>query len=804
MPKRIFVILLACSLIFLLVSCSSHTNKDYPIQPVPFTQVHITDNFWQPRLEINRTVTIPHAFQKCEETGRLDNFALAGGLKHGEHQGNYPFDDTDVYKTIEGASYCLAVQPDAKLAAYLDSVISLIAAAQEDDGYLYTARTNKSERLKKWFGENRWEKIRGSHELYNAGHLYEAAVAHFQATGKRNLLAVALKNADLVEQSFGLRKLQLPPGHQVIEMGLAKLYRITGEQKYLELAKFFLDVRGKPINGRELWGEYNQDHLPIVEQTEAVGHAVRAAYMYSGIADVAALTGDVLYQQAIDRLWQNVVGKKLYLIGGIGATGSGEAFGKNYELPNMSAYNETCAAIGNVYWNHRLFLLHGEAKYYDVLERTLYNGLISGISLDGKLFFYPNPLASAGQHARSHWFGCACCPGNVTRFMASVPGYVYAHTDNEIYVNLFMTNEGAIKLKRQTVRLRQETNYPWDGRVKISLHPELQEKKFALLVRVPGWAVNQPVPSDLYRFIDKTLDQPTMSVNNKAVTLQLKNGYAFIKRTWQEGDVVELLLPMPIRRIVASDSVAADLGRVALQRGPIIYCAEHPDNKDGHVLNLLLPDETKLSSEFRTDLLHGVQIIKGKVWAYKMGEAENSLEKSEQDFVAIPYCAWAHRGKGEMAVWLARQEAVATPLGKPTIASRSKVSASFGQTVEAVQDRLEPKNSNDHEVPFYDWWPHKGTIEWIQYDFAQPEEISMVEVYWFDDTGVGKCRVPQSWKILYLLGKEWKPVYTEDEYGIEKDKFNRVVFETVRTKALRLEIQSLPDYAGGISEWVVK
>ena len=527
---KIILSFLSISLTLSIIFCSSTPKKDYPIQPVPFTDVQITDDFWKPRMEINRTVTIPHAFKKCEETGRMDNFAIAGGLKQGEQQGIYPFDDTDIYKTLEGASYCLMIHPDPKLEAYLDSIITLIAAAQEDDGYLYTARTNKSEQLKRWFGDNRWEKLRGSHELYNLGHLYEAAVAHFQATGKRNLLDIALKSADLVDRTFGDGKLQAPPGHQVIEMGLAKLYRATGNERYLRLAKFFLDVRGKPLDGRELWGEYNQDHKSVIEQDEAVGHAVRASYMYAGMADVAALSGDISYTNAIDRLWENVVSKKLYIIGGIGATGSGEAFGKNYELPNMSAYNETCAAIGNVYWNHRLFLLHGDAKYIDVMERTLYNGLISGISLDGKLFFYPNPLASAGQHARSPWFGCACCPGNVTRFMASVPGYIYGYREDEIYINLFIANEASIQLKKQSVKIQQETKYPWEGSVKIKVTPEIENDKFSIFIRIPGWAQNQPVPSDLYRFLDTSNEQPIFKINDEPFSPRLKNSYAEITR----------------------------------------------------------------------------------------------------------------------------------------------------------------------------------------------------------------------------------------------------------------------------------
>jgi DUF1680 family protein len=785
------------------LGCSRSGSKDYPIRPVPFTDVKMTDHFWRPRMETNRAVTIRHAFQKCEETGRLDNFALAGGLIKGEQKGIYPFDDTDVYKTLEGASYALMVNPDPALEAYMDSVITLVAAAQEDDGYLYTARTNKAERLKNWFGENRWEKLDGSHELYNAGHLFEAAAAHYRATGKRNLLDVALQCADLIDKTFGPGKLQKPPGHQVIEMGLVKLYRVTGEERYLKLSKFFLDVRGKPLDGRKLNGEYNQDHEPVLQQDEAVGHAVRAGYMYSGMADVAALTNDEAYVQAIDRLWENVAEKKLYLTGGIGAKGSNEGFGGNYDLPNMSAYNETCSSISNLYWNHRLFLLHGEAKYLDLMERTLCNALLSGISLEGTRFFYPNPLASVGQHERAEWFGCACCPGNVTRFIASVPGYVYACSDDEVFVNLYASNEAQLALDQQKLRLTQETDYPWNGKVRLTLHPQAQELKMTLNLRIPGWAQGRPLASKLYRYLNDKAAPVRITVNGEAVPLKIKNGFAQIERAWHANDTVELDLPMLIRRVVAHDSVKADVGRVALERGPLVFCAEWPDHEGGHVRNLLLPDDASLSTEFLADRLRGIQVIKAKAAAYYLDQ-NNKLEKKEQELLAIPYYAWAHRGKGEMTVWFARDENVVQPVGQPTLASTSQVQASFGKNPQAVNDMLEPSSSIDHEVPYFHWWPNKGTTEWIQYDFKQPEEVSMAQVYWFDDAGMGECRVPKSWRILYWEEGKWRPVYTPGSYGIEKDRFNEVVFETVRTKSLRLEIQAQEGWAGGIHEWKVK
>lgn len=802
MNQKIFALQTALLAAILFTLCASPPTGDYPIQPVSFTQVHIDDAFWAPRIETNRTVTIPHAFHKCEENGRLDNFAAAGGLIDREYQGIYPFDDTDVYKTLEGASYALMVKPDPKLDAYLDSVITLIAAAQEDDGYLYTARTLNAKRLQGWFGDKRWARLSGSHELYDAGHLFEAAAAHNQATGKRTLLNVALKFADLIDSTFGPGKLEKPPGHQVIEMGLVKLYRVTGEKRYLNLAKFFLDARGRSLNGRKLGGEYNQDHTPVIEQDEAVGHAVRAGYMYAGMADVAAMTGDKVYIKAIDRLWENVAGKKLYLTGGIGATGSNEGFSNNYDLPNMSAYNETCASIANIFWNQRLFLLHGDSRYIDVMERTLYNALLSGISLDGTHFFYPNPLESVGQHQRAEWFGCACCPGNVTRFMASVPGYVYAAKNNDLYVNLYVSNRASVTLEKQSVTLTQKTRYPWEGHIEITVDPDQAGASFTLRLRIPGWAQGRPLDTDLYSYINSDPADITLMVNGTPQQLHIEKGYARIHRAWNTGDTVTLDLPMQVRRVTALDSVQADRGRVALERGPIVYCAEFPDNPGGRVRNLLLTD-ADITSSFKPDLLNGVTVLRGEAKAFHRN-AEGAVSSVVQDLTMIPYYGWAHRGKGEMEVWLAADESAVKPVGGPTLASMSNVSASFGKNPEAVNDLLEPASSGDHDVPYFHWWPHKGTQEWIQYDFPRPEEVSTVEVYWFDDTGRGECRLPASWRVMYREDGRWKPVYSPDPYPIQIDSFNTIVFETVHTTSLRLSIHSQDEWAGGIHEWKVR
>ena len=539
------ILLLALAGISLAGGAQTH-DGGYPITPVPFTSVKVTDSFWGQRLKASREVTIPLAFSKCEETGRYENFAKAAHPSNDYKVEGFSFDDTDVYKTIEGASYSMQTYPDKKLDKYIDSVLMVVAAAQEPDGYLYTARTMNPQHPHEWAGSKRWEKVEDlSHEFYNLGHMVEGAVAHYQATGKRTFLDVAIKYADCVEKAIGDKPGQLVrvPGHQIAEMALCKLYLVTGQKKYLDLAKFFLDKRGYT----ERKDAYSQAHKPVLEQDEAVGHAVRAAYMYSGMADVAALTGDTGYVHAIDRIWENVVTKKLYITGGIGATNNGEAFGKNYELPNLSAYCETCAAIGNVYWNYRLFLLHGESKYYDVLERTLYNGLISGVSLEGNGFFYPNPLASTGQHQRKPWFGCACCPSNICRFIPSLPGYIYAVHDKNVYVNLFMSNSSDLKVGGKSLKLTQSTGYPWDGDVRLDVAPK-GKQDFTLKIRVPGWVRGEVVPSDLYMFSDGKQLGYSVKVNGEPVESNLDKGYFSITRQWKKGDVVEVHFDMEPRK----------------------------------------------------------------------------------------------------------------------------------------------------------------------------------------------------------------------------------------------------------------
>ncbi len=811
MKNKVLILFSSCALAGLW-SCSApvYQQPDAPIQEVPFTQVHIEDQFWSPRIETNRTVSIPSAFKECEKNGRFDNFALAAGMIKGEHQGDFSFDDTDPYKVIEGASYSLAVKYDPKLDHYLDSVITIIAAAQEPDGYLTTCVTNKCTRLSGWWGSSRWEKI-NSHELYNSGHLYEAAVAHYRATGKRTLLDVAIKNADLVCQVFGPNEGQkhVPSGHPIIEMALAKLYKVTGDEKYLNMAKYFVEETGRGTDGHRL-NAYSQDHKPILQQDEIVGHAVRAGYLYSGVADVAALTHDTAYFHALTRLWENLVSKKLFITGGMGSRPQGEGFGPNYELNNHTNYCETCASIANVYWNYRMFLATGEAKYMDVLERALYNGVISGVSLSGDKFFYDNPLESMGEHERQRWFGCACCPGNVTRFMASVSNYVYATQGNDIYVNLYIQGKSEMKTADNQVQLVQTTGYPWDGKVSIQVKPE-KESEFAVRLRIPGWLQSTPVASDLYAYTTPA-EKYTLKVNGSTVKPAEGDGYATIVRTWKPDDVIELELPMEVRRVKANDQVEDDRGMLAMERGPIVYCLEGIDQPDSVVFNKFIPADAKIDVTFDANLLKGVMVLSGTA---KEVAKDGSIK--DVPFKAVPYSTWNNRGAGQMEVWVADSKDRAVPTPEPTIASKAKTfniqapiqkdapeSASIETPAWGVNDQWEPKRSSDISKPYFYWWLKRGSLETLAYEFDQPYTVSNVQVYWLDfDHYDGNYRVPASWKLYYKDGNSWEEVEALNEYGVKKDCYNSLDFKPVKTTGLKIAAQLQKGESGGIIEWKV-
>lgn len=807
--KRLIILTIAVGTSYCM-SAQTESSHGYPIGQVPFTSVKVTDSFWGQRLKASREVTIPLAFSKCEETGRYDNFIKAANPSDDYKVGGFSFDDTDPYKTIEAASYSLQTYPDKQLEAYIDSVLDIIAGAQEPDGYLYTSRTMNPKHPHEWAGSKRWEVEEIlSHELYNLGHMLEGAIAHYQATGSRKFLDIAIKYADCVCREVGPNEGQacVVPGHQIAEMALCKLYVLTGEKKYLDEAKYMLDYRGK-TERKDL---YSQSHIPVVEQKEAVGHAVRAAYMYAGMADVAALTGDQSYINAIDSIWANIVGKKLYITGGIGATSNGEAFGENYELPNMSAYCETCAAIGNVYVNYRLFLLHGESKYYDVLERSLYNGLISGVSLDGGGFFYPNPLESMGQHQRQPWFGCACCPSNIARFIPSLPGYVYAVKDRNVYVNLFMSNTASLSVDGKKVEIEQTTEYPWEGDIAVTVNQN-KAGQWALKIRVPGWVENKVVPSDLYYYSDEISPSYTITVNDETTDGTLaEDGYFTIDRKWKKGDVVNIHFDMEPRTVRANGKVEADKGFVAIERGPIVYCSEWPDN-DFDLMGALINQSPKMevadatidATEYK-EASYPIKAITTDAQALSFDE-DGKLKAKDVTMTLIPYYAWCHRGRGKMRVWQAQDLNATRPAVPPTLASQSTITTSSEiPAITSLNDRLVPADGDDRSIPYTHWWPKNGGTEWIAYEFAETATVQSSTVYWYDDGPWGGCRVPKSWSLYYKDDSgNWQPVTGVDSYPTEKGIANVVHFDPVSTSALKMEIQLPDDNSAGVFEWSVK
>ena len=746
------------------------------LQAVPVTQVQFTDEFWAPRIEINRTSTLPQCFHQCEETGRIKNFEVAGRLAEGKFEGIY-FNDSDVYKVVEGAAHILATQPDEQIEDYLDQLISKFAAAQQDDGYLNTYYTLVEP-------DQRWSNLPVMHELYCAGHLFEAAVAYFRSTGKRNLLDIAIKFADHIDGIFGEDKRIGVPGHQEIELALIKLYEVTGEKRYLNLAAFFIDQRGKS------GADYCQDHLPVRQQSEITGHAVRAMYLYAGVADIARYTGDPDLFASMDRIWDDVTLRKMYVTGSIGPSGHNEGFTVPYDLPNETAYAETCAAIGMVLWSHRMFLLHGRSQYIDVLERSLYNGLLSGVSLDGSEFFYTNPLASYGNHHRQPWFGCACCPTNVVRFVPQVGGYFYAATDDSLWVNLYAANRATVSMAGQTVNICQEGDFPWDGHIKLTIEPTTPSD-FRLYLRQPDWSPQV----DLRVNSDRLRDQPAN-----------KNGYFELARIWQPGDTVEIDFNMSTQRIVTNPQVKSNLGKVALRRGPMIYCLEAIDN-EGSVRDIALPRTSQLEASFESDLLGGVTVLRGAANRRGSTEWENQLyqtAEADQDIqiMAIPYFAWDSRQAGQMTIWLPECSTLTEPKLKASLASQGNPEAShlFG-SLEAVNDCILPASSSDQSIPKFTWWHKKGSREWVSLTFDNSVEISEAAVYWFDDTGIGECRSPDQWWIEWDREGEWQSVQNVSEYGLQLDIFNRVTFNSVTTHRVRIVVQLQDNMSSGLLEW---
>lgn len=763
-----------------------------PIRPahlleVPFTQVRIEDRFWAPKQEVNRRVSIEHSLDMLDKFGYMTNFDLAAAHKTEGFQG-LVFMDSDVYKCLEAASYSLATHPDPILEKRLDGIIARMAAAQQPDGYLNT-----------WFQVKapgkRWTNLRDWHELYCAGHLFEAAAAHFQATGKRNLLDIATKYADHIDAVFGPGKRDGYCGHPEIELALVKLWRVTGNAKYRDLASFFIHHRGEHFFAKEHGtpegqydGAYWLDDVPITMHDKVKGHAVRAAYLMSGATDIGGLEEDSELLAMVARVWKNTDERNTYITGGIGPSASNEGFTHDFDLPNLTAYQETCASVALAQWNHRLSLLYGDAKYADCVERSLYNGVISGVSLSGDRFFYVNPLASHGDHHRSEWFGCACCPPNETRTLASLGSYAYATSNDTLFVNLYVAGGVTASVGGKKIEWDVATDYPWDGRIRLTARTT---GKYGLSLRIPGWC-----------------GKWSASVAGRELGAEpVHNGYLRIEREWNAGDTVELNLDMPVRRVVSDPRVVTNRGLTALQRGPIVYCLEAVD-QTAPIHDMWLPADTKVSSVWHGDLLGGVATLEGSAmvsdaeWPGGLYAAQANGKATQ--FRAVPYYAWDNRAAGEMAVWMPTSPPVRPVRG---LEGSARVSLSFTSgncQPWGINDGAEVRNSGEQPAALCHWWPHKGGTEWVQYDWSIARRIGAVEVYWFDDTGRGECRFPASWRLLTLKGRDWVPIAVKTGHPIKADQWCRVEFEPIETYALRLEIKMRDGWAAGIHEWKVE
>lgn len=769
------------------------------LEAVSFTQVEISSDFWGPKQATNRLHTIAVNLEQLEKAGNIANFKLAAEGKRTGFNGPL-FMDSDLYKGLEAVAYTLATDYNQELDAKLDEIIEIIASAQGEDGYVNTYFTVVKP-------EERWKNLRDAHELYCAGHMFEAAVAHYNATGKKNFLNIATKFADYIDSVFGDEpgKRAGYAGHPEIELALMKLWKTTGNDRYLKLAQFFTLHRGEKFFAKEhnipldkYFGEYHQDQIPIYETKNIMGHAVRAAYLLAGCVDIGRETGDEQLLKMTRRVWNNTVYKNLYITGGIGPSAHNEGFTVDYDLPNDTAYQETCASVAMILFNHRLGLLYGDTKYADVLEQTLYNGFLSGVNLTGDRFFYVNPLANNGTHNRSEWFGCACCPPNVARLMASLGEYLYATNEDSLFVNQFVESTVKTLIDGKTVQMSVVTDYPWEGRVKFIMENE-EPVDFNLRVRIPAWS-----QGNVQVKIPKNTD---VNQNDK--------GYYSCNRTWNKGDTVVFDFAMEPQMIVANPNVKADEGRIALKRGPVVYCLEGLDQEKPLDM-IYLPVDTKISSQYRKDLLGGVTVLKAEASFMQMNQnwfrtlyAELPTDKSlrgHTPIVAIPYFAWNNRESSPMEVWIPvnfENKGMSTEGYEGT----AKVEMSFVNNncyPEKIRDGVFPKRSNEHPGQLAHFWPHKGTEEWVSYSWDEPIETDLTRVYWFDDTGFGECRPPVSWVLEYQTEDgQWKEVESTDSYSVELDHWVEVHHKPVKTQRLRIKVQEQPNFSVGFHEWQV-
>jgi DUF1680 family protein len=729
------------------------------------------------------------------------------------------FNISDLFKVIEGAAYLLKLERDPRLEAHIDEIAAILASAQEDDGYIYPAHTTgTSARGEHWggsgMGDRRYSWVVHSHELYNMGHLYEAAVAYYQATGKRNLLDISIKNARHVNEVFfqgGNPKynngipINQAPGHQGPEIALVKMYRVTGEQLFLDMAKRFIDIRGITYipDGEDVMSpEYAQQHAPVRQQTEAVGHAVRATYLYSGMADVGALTNDKTLNPALLRIWHDIVDTRMHITGGLGAIHGIEGFGAQYQLPNRETYNETCAAVGNVFFNHRMFLLQKDGKYMDVAEISLLNNVLAGVNLQGNKFAYVNPLESAGAFDRSYWFGTACCPTNMARLIPQVSGLMYAQTDNQVYCSFYASNKVQINLKSGNVELIQHSNYPFDERVTVIVFPQKENQRFGINMRIPTWASSQFVPGNLYHYIDGKLPEWKVFINGEEQkNPKIEKGFVRLDRRWKKDDKIELLLPMPVRYNAAIEEVKENNGRISITRGPLVYCAEGVDNEGRAYLYYIQDMDNNPTVERINDgLLSGIDAITGIKASYLSASGNSHVS----DLTLVPYYAWNNRGISTMNVWFATDSEIIKHNLNPITVELKDIRVSHTYTrdnIMAVVSGNNPRHSFDTSIERWTSWNKVGEPQWIEFIFDRPTNLRSFSVYWYNDRG--GVQPPTSWNLEYLdSDRQWKPfpLYSTDSYNLLENQYNLVHSSgnSFVIDALRLNMTARPNSAVGI------
>ena len=793
---------------------------------IPFNQVTLTDNFWLPRLQTQKKTLVPFSLEKTEPA--VENLRRVGAYLRGEKvterfTGPY-YVASDLFKVMEGAACLLTLEKDAELEKQMDEIIDVIAAAQAPDGYLYEHHI-LPEHLRNssnYAGKTPYSYVVHSHELYNMGHMYEAAIAYYRATGKRKWLDVAEKSARHINKVFfegdpnynGGKPVMQAPGHQEIELALVKMYQATGEKLYLDMAKKFIDIRGVTYNPNGegvLSYDYAQQHNPVREQRVAVGHAVRATYLYSGMADIVAMLGDTTLLPALDAIWHDIVDKKMHITGGLGAVPGIEGFGPDYVLPNKETYNETCSAVGNVLFNYRMYLMSGDAKYVDVAEVSLYNNVLAGVNLEGNRFFYVNPLEADGRKTfnhgragRSPWFGTACCPSNLARLIPQISGMIYSHTDDDIFCSLYAGSSVEVPLESGAVKLQQQTEYPFEGLVNISVEPAVDGEEFTLWLRIPSWLNDKFVPGELYSYADGVESKYTLRVNGKRVKSEVIDGFVPVRRAWKKGDVVELNMPMDVRFNVADERVKADSNRFCVTRGPLVYCAEEEDNEQQVSTYFISNAQTQTSvGKFSEGIMNGIYTIS------MPADAVVAEQEAESSLTLVPYYAWNNRGDNEaMNVWFARdaatvRESMVFPVGN--IASIKATYTYQNDDELAPVDGKQPTNSFDRTIPRWTAWPKVGEKQSVEVKLKKKQPIESVSVYWYDDKG--GVQLPVEWNMDYFVDGEWhvfKP-YVTDRFGVELDQFNMVhPAEPIEAEAIRINMMPKKESSIGILELLVE